>query len=167
MLGGAPRFWESSVTPVPPPSAANPTLKFLVYAAVVTGTWSGLLSLLIYGIGRLIGVEYDAVQPGSQVIGAVTGTLMLVVPIIAALIAALLSSLLLGRPHARQIVFWAGTGIAAASLAIPLAFQPGQVAWSTRMWLAVPHILTWFLVVPQLARIVGDSEPGMSVDRSE
>ena len=66
----------------------------------------------------------------------------------------------LGRQHGQRIVFWAGTGIAIASLASPL-IQSSEVIWSTRIWLAIPHVITWFLVVPQLARIVGDSEPGM------
>jgi hypothetical protein len=29
------------------------------------------------------------------------------------------------------------------------------------------HVITWALVVPQIARIIGDSEPGAHVDRSE
>ncbi len=30
----------------------------------------------------------------------------------------------------------------------------------------IPHLITWLLVVPQIARIVGDSEPGMFVARA-
>jgi hypothetical protein len=53
-----------------------------------------------------------------------------------------------------------GTAVALLSCASPL-LQPDDVIWSTRIWLLVPHVITWFLVVPQIARIVGDSEPGM------
>jgi hypothetical protein len=34
------------------------------------------------------------------------------------------------------------------------------------MLLIVMHVITWFLVVPQLARIVGDSEPRNSETRN-
>ncbi|MFZ8980144.1 MAG: hypothetical protein ACO21P_12000, partial [Candidatus Nanopelagicales bacterium] len=78
----------------------------------------------------------------------------------AAVVGALLAAIMLGRRHARRIVFWAGTGIAVLTCAIPLV-QPDDVLWSTRIWLLIPHVITWFLVVPQIARIVGDSEPGM------
>jgi hypothetical protein len=40
------------------------------------------------------------------------------------------------------------------------------VEWSTRIWLTIPHIITWFLVVPQVARIIGDTEPGLHEERA-
>jgi hypothetical protein len=127
---------------------------------VVTGAWSGLLSLTIYGLGRLLGVPFEVMSPGSESLQVVPWFLMLLVPLLAALVGALLAALMLGRRHARRIVFWAGTGIAVLTCAIPLV-QPDDVLWSTRIWLLIPHVITWFLVVPQIARIVGDSEPGM------
>jgi hypothetical protein len=127
---------------------------------VVTGAWSGLLSLTIYGLGRLLGVPFEVMSPGSESLQVVPWFIMLLVPLLAALVGALLAALMLGRRHARRIVFWAGTGIAVLTCAIPLV-QPDDVLWSTRIWLLIPHVITWFLVVPQIARIVGDSEPGM------
>ena len=152
--------WADSVTPVPPPASSVPHTSNLVYAGVVTGAWSGLLSLTIYGLGRLIGVPFEVMSPGSESLQVVPWFIMLLVPLLAALVGALLAALMLGRRHARRIVFWAGTGIAVLTCAIPLV-QPDDVLWSTRIWLLIPHVITWFLVVPQIARIVGDSEPGM------
>ncbi|MGA0932487.1 MAG: DUF6069 family protein [Candidatus Nanopelagicales bacterium] len=152
--------WADSVTPVPPPASSVPHTSNLVYAGVVTGAWSGLLSLTIYGLGRLLGVPFEVMSPGSESLQVVPWFIMLLVPLLAALVGALLAALMLGRRHARRIVFWAGTGIAVLTCAIPLV-QPDDVLWSTRIWLLIPHVITWFLVVPQIARIVGDSEPGM------
>ena len=152
--------WADSVTPVPPPASTVPHTSNLLYAGVVTGTWSGLISLAIYGIGRLLGVPFEVARPGSEGLQVVPWFLMLLVPLLAALVGALLTAIMLGRRHARRIVFWGGTAIAVLSCVSPL-LQPADVLWSTRIWLLIPHVVTWFLVVPQLARIVGDSEPGM------
>ena len=161
--------WIGSKTPIAPPTAANPSLCFLLYAGVVTGAWAGLLSLLVSFIGRAFGVDYDAVTPwvGDGVVKAVTSLALVVNPLLAGVIAALLSSLAVGRTQGGRLVYWGGTLIALVSLAIPLALQPEAVAWTTRIWLCVPHVITWFLVVPQLARIVADSEPGAHVDRND
>ena len=37
-------FWLESKTPVAPPTSANPTVRRLVYAGVVTGAWSGVIT---------------------------------------------------------------------------------------------------------------------------
>jgi hypothetical protein len=145
---------------VPPPASAVPHTSNLVYAGVVTGAWSGLLSLAIYGVGRLLGVPFEVMRPGSDSLQVVPWFLMLLAPLLAAVVGALLAAIMLGRRHARRIVFWGGTAIAVLSCASPLT-QPEDVLWSTRIWLLIPHVVTWFLVVPQIARIVGDSEPGM------
>jgi len=78
----------------------------------------------------------------------------------------LLASLVRGRRGARRIVFWLGTLLALGTTVVPLT-QPDSVGWMTRSLLIVMHVITWFLVVPQIARIVGDSEPGQHVDRDE
>ena len=152
--------WADSVTPVPPPASTVPHTSNLVYAGAVTGGWSGLISLGIYGVGRLLGVPFEVTRPGAESLQVVPWFLMLLVPLLAAVVGALLAALMLGRRHARKVVFWAGTAIAVLSCASPL-IQPDDVIWSTRVWLLIPHVVTWFLVVPQIARIVGDSEPGM------
>lgn len=157
-------FWLASVTPVAPPTEANPNLKFLLYAALVTGGWSGVLCLVIFLIARAFGVPFEVLTPVAETPEVVPWFAVLLSPVVAAVIAALLSTLILGRKHAQRIVFWGGTVIALASCVSPI-LQPESTLWSTRIWLIVFHVITWFLVVPQLARIVGDSEPGMSLTR--
>ncbi len=157
-----PPAWSDSPTPVGPPSSAVPRVRTLVYAGVVTGIWAGLLSLLVYAVGRLLGVPFETRAPLSADLAVVPWFVVLLVPVLAGVGGALLSTLALGRRHARRIVFWAGTLIAVATLASPLV-QPSAVLWSSRLWLVIPHVITWFLVVPQIARIVGDSEPGAYV----
>lgn len=151
--------WAGSVTPVGPPPEAVPHTSDLAYAGAVTGIWSGVLSLLVYLLARLLGVPMEIQVGWAPELREVSWLLPLLVPIACAMAGALLTALLLGRRGARRIAFWVGTAVAAASLWIPLV-QPSDVLWSTRIWLSVMHVITWFLVVPQLARIVGDSEPG-------
>lgn len=152
--------WIGSATPIGPPADAVPGLRELLYAAVVTGAWSGLLSLVVYGLGVLFGVPFEVANPAGEGLMMVPWFAIALVPLFAALVGALLAGLALGHRHARRVVFWAGTALALASCAGPL-LQPAEVIWSTRIWLLIPHVITWFLVVPQIARIVGDSEPGM------
>lgn len=158
--------WLKSVTPVAPPSSANPTVRFLVYAGVVTGSWAGLICLASYGIGRLFGVRFQMVTPTWDSLAQVPWFAALLVPIAFAVLGALAASLLRGRSHAGRITFWVGTLLALGSAVGPF-IQPASVLWSTRIWLVVMHLVTWFLIVPQVARVVSDSEPGASVDRTE
>ncbi|CAB4909536.1 MAG: hypothetical protein F2923_02875 [Actinobacteria bacterium] len=155
------RPWLRSVTPIAPPAAENPTWRFLVYAGIVTGAWSGLLSLVIYAIGRVCGVPFMASQGQGDSVGQILWLAPLLIPVLVAIVGALLSVLVLGRNHARHIVFWSGSLVALISIAGPV-MQPDAVLWSTRILLLCMHAITWFLVVPQLARIVGDSEPQAS-----
>jgi hypothetical protein len=158
--------WLASKTPVGPPTSANPTVRQLLYAALVTGGWSGLLCLLVYGIGRLLGMTFVVTPIGGTEPQQIPWLVALLVPLAAAVAFALLGSLLRGVRHAGRIAFWAGTLVAVAS-AIPVLAQPASVGWLTRIVLAGMHLITWFLVVPQISRIIGDSEPGRSVERDE
>ena len=156
--------WLDSKTPVGPPTSSNPSVRFLLYAAAVTGGWSGLLCLAVYIVGRLFGVPFEVTTSVDVAPVLVPWLVVLLMPLAAAVVGALLASLARGLPHAGRLVFWLGTLIALAS-AIPLVLQPATVPWSTRILLMVMHAITWALVVPQIARIVGDSEPGRHVDR--
>ena len=157
--------WLESKTPVGPPMSAYPTVRQLLYAAAVTGGWSGVICLVIYLVGRILGMTFEGSMLGSA-LQPIVWLGVLLVPLAAAVIYALLASLARGWRHAGRIVFWAGTLVALASLVVPLD-QPDTVGWFTRVVLALMHVVTWFLVVPQVARIVGDSEPGQLVDRDD
>lgn len=165
-MGAMSSPWLESMTPVGPPTAANPTLRQLLYAAVVTGGWSGLLCLLVYAIASVLHVDFVLMTPSGDVEVRVPWYSFLLVPLAFAVIGALLGSLTRGWRYAGRIVYWLGTLVALGTTVVPLT-QPADVAWSTRIILVVMHVVTWFLVVPQIARIVGDSEPGAHVDRVE
>jgi Family of unknown function (DUF6069) len=159
------RPWLRSVTPIAPPKAQNPKVRFLLYAGLVTGIWSGLLCLIVFGIAVLCGVPFEVRSGANADATSLSWFLVLIVPLGAALVGALFSGLTLGRRFAKRLVFWTGTLIALASLSGPMS-QPDSVLWSTRVLLIVMHVITWTLVVPQLARIVGDSEPRNSEIRT-
>ncbi len=165
-MAGMSAPWLQSKTPVGPPTSANPTLRQLIYAAVVTGTWSGLLCLVIYLIASLFGVDFVLKAPSGDAQVRFPWLFFLLVPLAFALGGALLSSLVRGWRHAGRLVFWIGTVIALGTTVVPLT-QPTDVPWSTRIILVVMHAITWILVVPQIARIIGDSEPGAHVERAE
>ena len=156
--------WVDSKTPVGPPTSANPTVRQLVYAAVVTGVWAGLISLLIYGIGRAAGLDFVVSGQAALPLQPVAWLVVLLTPLVAALALALVGALLRGFPHAGRLVFWIGTIVTLLSLWAPIDQAP-SVSWVSRLVLASMHLVTWVLVVPQIARIVGDSEPGRSVER--
>ena len=101
--------WLASKTPVGPPTAANPTVRQLLYAAAVTGGWSGLISLVIYLIGHLFGMTFTVAVQGGTAPEPVPWFVVLLLPLVAAVVFALLASLARGWPHARRIVFWVGT----------------------------------------------------------
>lgn len=159
-LAGSVPKWLTSKTPIPPAVSMDPTPKFLAYAGLVTGLWSSLLSLGVYGFARLIGVPM--VVETDRLPEVISWIAVIVVPLAAAEAGAMASLLMRGRKHARSVVFWTGTVIAIASLGFTIMRSE---LISTAIWLSIPHVITWFLVVPQIARIIGDSEPGARVDR--
>ena len=96
----------------------------MTYAALVTGVWSGLLSLLVYGIARLLRVPMEVeTVAGLQVIPWFA---VLLLPLVAAEVGAVASLLVRGWKGAGRIVFWVGTVVAIASL-VPLVMQPDSV----------------------------------------
>lgn len=154
--------WTESVTPISPPTSANPGVRTMAYAALVTGVWSGLLSLVVFGLALVVRVPMEVETLGG--LQPVPWFAVLLLPVVAAEVGAIASLLVRGWKGAGRIVFWVGTVVAIASL-IPLVVQPSDVLISTRIWLGVMHVITWILVVPQIARIIGDSEPGKHEER--
>ena len=134
----------------------------MAYAGLVTGGWAGLVCLVLYGIARLFGarMEIDTMDG----VAVVPWFLVLLIPVVAGVIGSIAALLLRGRRAAGRIVFWAGTTLAVASLSL-LLLPPGATDLSTKIWLSVMYVVTWLFVVPQVARIVGDSEPGRHAER--
>lgn len=134
----------------------------MAYAGLVTGGWAGLVCLVLFGIARLFGapMEIDT----TDGVAVVPWFLVLLIPVVAGVIGSIAALLLRGRRAAGRIVFWAGTTLAVASLSLPL-LPPGATHLSTKIWLSVMYVVTWLFVVPQVARIVGDSEPGRHAER--
>lgn len=157
--------WLGSKTPVAPPTSANPTVRQLVYAGVVTGAWSAILSLVLYLIGRIAGADFSLVWWGGAVQQPIPWVFFVLLPLVSAVLFSLAASLMRGLPRARALTYWFGTALALASL-YPAVDQPASVGWGTRGLLIAMHVITWFLVVPQIARIVGDSEPGQHEERN-
>jgi len=162
MVAMARADWAESVTPVVPPSSARPGVRTMAYAALVTGGWSGLVCLVLFGIARLFGVPMQVEIAGAT--QTVSWFAVLLLPLLAAEVGAIAALIVRGVPQAGRIVFWGGTALAIASLA-PLVVQPESVPLSTLVWLTILHVVTWLLVVPQIARIIGDTEPGKHAER--
>ncbi len=155
-------YWATSVTPIGPPASENPTVRQLLYAGVVTGAWAGIACLIVYLLSRAFGVDFTVTTDRGSV--QIPWVAALVVPLISALAAALLSSLVRGWPRAGGIVYAVGTLVTVVSMAWPVLQGEGI---PTKVMLIVMHVIAWWLIVPKIARIVGDSEPGRSVERGE
>jgi len=134
----------------------------MAYAGLVTGGWSGLVCLVLFGIARLFGVPMEIKTVDG--VAVVPWFLVLLIPLVAGEVGAIVALLLRGRRAAGRIVFWVGTALAVASLCL-LLLPPGATDLSTKIWLSAVCVVTWLFVVPQVARIVGDSEPGRHAER--
>lgn len=147
-----------SVTPVAPPLSSAPRLRDILRAGWVTGVTAALLCLLMRAIGTIFGTDFLAVPLGSDEPQRVAWWAIAVVPILAALVFSLVVSLLRGVRHCRMIALYLGFIVGGLSIAVPL-MQPADVTWPTRIWLVLMHVVTIELVVPQVARVLGDSDP--------
>lgn len=147
-----------SVTPIPPPLSSVPTTKAVLTAGWVTGSTAGIICLLIRLLTGLFGVDYLVARPGSEQLQPVPWPVVLLLPLAVGVVSSLIAAVFLGVRGCQRWVFWLGTAALIASLAAPL-LQPGAVTWPTRIWLTMMHLVTWAIIVPQVARVVGDSDP--------
>lgn len=146
-----------SVTPVPPPATSIPTTRAVLNAGWTTGLTAAILCLGLRVVAGLFGTEFVVAAPGGVSV-SVSWWWAFVAPLVVGMTAALLGALFLGVRGCRRWVFWTGTLVLAATLVAPFAWSLAAT-WPTHIWLAVMQILTWVLVVPQVARVVGDSDP--------
>jgi hypothetical protein len=131
---------------------------------VVTGAYSGVICLILYVFARVIGVPFEVQGVGG--VAVLPWIVVLLIPLAAGVAGAALAGLLRGVRFGGRIVLLIGTVLALLSCISPIV-QPAEVIWSTRIWLLVMHVITWLLVVPQIARIVGDADPGAFEEREE
>jgi Na+/melibiose symporter-like transporter len=151
-----------SVTPVPPPIEAAPRFSDVLRAGLVMGVASSLVCWLLFGIARLFGTDFLVRQGGGD--GDLTRIWwwqVLLVPVTAALIFSLLATALRKRPNCRRLTLITGGALFVLTL-MPVLFQPSGVTWPTRIWLVILHVVTALIVVPQVARVVGDSDPAVT-----
>jgi hypothetical protein len=147
-----------SVTPQPPPIEAAPRFSDVMRAGLTPGVTASLVCWLLYGIATLFGTDFDVAAGSSSDLVHVAWYQVLIVPVLAALVFALAATALRKRRHCRRSTLLFGYGFGALSL-LPVLLQPAEVTWPTRIWLIVFHLVTIALVVPQVARVVGDSDP--------
>lgn len=127
-------------------------------AGWVTGLTAGIVCLLLRIVAGLFGTEFLVAEPGDRRNLAVGWMSAFAVPLVAGLLAAVLGAIFLGVSNCRRWVFWIGTAALLVTVASPWVWAL-EATWPTRVWLAVMQVLTWVLVVPQVARVVGDSDP--------
>lgn len=150
-----------SVTPVPPPIEAAPRFSDVLRAGLTTGVTASLVCWLLYGIASLFGTDFDVRIGVGDDLRHVPWWLVLLVPTVSAMAFALVASGLRKRRGCRHTTALLGYALGVLSL-LPLALQPSDVTWPTRLWLALMHVVTIVLVVPQIARVVGDSDPAVT-----
>ena len=149
-----------SVTFIPPPKSAIPTTRDVFQAGLVTGITASIVCSMTAFIAWVFRVDFLVSPPftsGEDLVPLPWITVALL-PLIVGLAGSLAAAGLLGVRRARMLVLVLGTLLAIISLAAPL-LQPDTVTWPTKLWLVVMHVETWVIIVPQVARVVGDSDP--------
>lgn len=143
-----------SVTPVPPPIEAVPRLSDVLRAGLVTGITAALVCWLLFGIARLFGTEMTVTVAGETT--RVAWWMVLTQAILSPLIFSLIAAAFRKHRNCRRTTAIVGYVLGIISLAAPLL--QGDT-WPTKIWLVLMHIVTILIVVPQVARVVGDSDP--------
>ncbi|MDP4014234.1 MAG: hypothetical protein U0990_01565 [Candidatus Nanopelagicales bacterium] len=139
-----------------------PTTRTVLKAGWVTGVTSTIVCLCIRALAWIFRVPFE-VKPlvGSGPLQSVPWLLVFAVPLAAGMIVSLVAAIFLGVRRAAGWVTTLGT-LAFLGLVYLALSQPPAVLWSTRIWLAVMIVLTWLIVVPQVARVVGDGDPKLA-----
>lgn len=155
-----------SVTPIAPPASAIPTTKAVLTAGWVTGLTAGIICLILRVVAAIFGTDFMVVRPGSDELTPVPWPAVFLVPIVCGVVGSLVAAIFLGVRGCQRWVFWLGTLAVLISLASPL-LQPDTVTWPTKIWLTVMHLVAWGVIVPQVARVVGDSDPRVTAGYRE
>lgn len=130
----------------------------VVMVGTVFGFLAGVVDLVVYGLGRLLGVPFLVQQPGGSGLALVPWYAPLLVCLLAGVVGGLLASLVRTLPSGPTWVMSVGLLLGVLSLASPL-LQPAEVGWSTRGWLVVMHVLAIVIIVPALSRGTTSEDP--------
>ena len=151
---------SDSVTAVPPPKSAIPTTKTILIVGLITGITASLVCLFLRILAWIFRAQFLVVPfvADTQDLQPVPWVAVMLLPFVTAMIGAFVAAAFLGVRRGGGLVLLFGTLVAIASLAGPL-LQPEAVTWPTRAWLILMHLATWLIVVPQVARAIGDSDP--------
>jgi hypothetical protein len=147
-----------SVTPIAPPIESMPRLSSVLRAGVVTGITASLVCWLLYGIASLFGTDFDVRMGFGDGLTHVAWYQILMVPLLSGVVFAGMAAGLRRHPNCRRNALLIGYALGAVSL-LAVVLQPAEVTWPTKIWLAIFHIVTIVLVVPQVARVIGDADP--------
>lgn len=150
-----------SVTPVAPPIESMPRLSNVLRAGVVTGITASLVCWLLFGVATLFGTDFDVRMGFSDGLTHIAWYQILIMPLVSALVFAALSAGLRRHPNCGRNARLIGYGLGALTL-LAVVLQPADVTWPTKIWLALFHIVTIVLVVPQVARVIGDADPSVT-----
>jgi hypothetical protein len=152
------------VATAPAPAAAKRTVEqparvvLLVLIGLEAGLVAGLLDVVIYWVGRFLGVPFEVHRPGGGLI-LVNWSLVLITCVLAGVMGALLAAVVRALPQAPTWVAAGGALLTVASLAYPLLLQSADVEPSTRIWLAVLHVVAGVIIVWSLSRGVTSDDP--------
>jgi len=155
-----------SVTPIAPVVTAIPTTRTVLKAGWITGITAALLCLGIRIVAAIFRVDFEIAAAASDELRQLPWVAVLLLPVVSGLLGSLVACIFLGVRRCQRWVFWLGTGVFVLSLIGPL-LQPDTVTWPTKVWLVLMHVVTWVVVVPQVARVVGDSDPRVTVSYRE
>ncbi len=133
-------------------------VAMLVIIGAEAGLVAGLIDVLIYWVGRLLGVPFEVHRPGGGLV-LVNWSLVLVTCVLAGVMGALLTAVVRALPAAPTWVATGGSLVTLLSLGYPLLLQSADVEVSTRIWLSVLHVVAGLIIVWALARGVTSDDP--------
>jgi len=149
----------ASVTPATPSPEARwlvPTYLSVLHSAWVVGVFAAVINAVLFILAWILRVDFTVTTGGSVV--KVNLLMVIAATLVGALAAGAVGGLFLGRRNGGRLFLALGTAWAVLSMVGPLV-QPETTSWPTRIVLLAMHVITWFVVVPQVARFIGDADP--------
>jgi hypothetical protein len=148
-----------------PTEPAPITIGSVVRAGTIAGLVAGILCAILWGIGSLFGTNFEVKPLGSDELQSVTLVAAILVPVLVGAVSSAAAAFLFRGPGAFLWVLLLGFALTIVSVGAPL-FQPDDVTWPTRLWLAAMHLVTGLIVVPVVALAVGGRTMSQFMRRS-